>query len=269
MNQQNQVGFLGQLKIACFQPRKYKSLLEKKTASHIRYFAVLFLFLMLVEAVIPFAAWNVSVGGFKNLFLNRVPEFKLENGTMEMESPISFDINGVLHVQVDSDKESFAAKDFEEVYQEEFLISKNNIMIKIGGQMSEVKLSSLKDVTMTNQDLVEWIPFINGMLVMYFVMTLLTEIIQYVVMAMAFGLFCRAGVRTPDGRFLSIKEAFIIGMYAKSLFAILSSFNFCLGYLISSFWMMMISVAGTIDYIYRAQLFILQPDLGKNNINNV
>lgn len=263
MEQQNQIGFFGQLKIACFQPRKYKSILEKKTSSHVRYFALVFLFLVLVKMVIPFAAWDMSVGGFKNLFLNRVPEFKLENGTMNMASPISFDVAGVLRVQVNSDKDAFTAKDFEEVYQEEFLISKNNIMIKVGGQMSNLELSSVKDVTMTNQDLVELLPFIHGMVVMYFLMSLLTEIIQYVVMAMAFGMFCRAGVRTKDGKYLTIKEAFIIGMYAKTLFAILTGLNFCLGYLISSFWMMMISVAGTIDYIYRAELWILQPELGK------
>ncbi|MDD7114821.1 MAG: DUF1189 family protein [Lachnospiraceae bacterium] len=263
MNQQNQIGLLGQFKIACFQPRKYKTLLEKKTAGHIRYFVVFFLFLMLINAIVPFAAWYLSVGGFENLFLNRVPEFKLENGTMIMESPISFDIGGVLQVKVNSDKESFDAKDFDELYQEEFLISKNNIMIKVGGQMTNVELSSIKDMTMTNQDLVELIPYIDGMLVIYFLMSLLSEMIQYIIMALAFGLFCRAGVKAKDGRFLSIKEAFIISMYAKSLFAIVSGLNFCLGYLISSFWMMMISVAGTIDYIYRAELWLLQPEPGK------
>lgn len=261
MNQENQIGFFGQLKIACFQPRRYKSLLEKKTGSHVRYFIVLFLLLVLVDTVIPFAAWNVSVGGFRNLFLERVPEFKLAEGEMTIASPISFDIGGVLHVTVDSEKESYTAKDFKEEYQEEFLISKNNIMIKVGQNMSNVELSSLKDVTMTNQDLVEMIPLIKGMLVMYFVLSLLAKVLQYVIVGVAFGLFCRAGVRTTDGKFLSVREAIIIGLYAKTFFAILTSLNICLGYLISSFWMMMLSVFGTIDYIYRAELWMLQPEL--------
>ena len=260
MNQENQIGFFGQLKIACFQPRKYKSLLEKKTGNHVRFFIVLFLFLVFVETVIPFAAWNASVGGFRNLFLNRVPEFKLADGEMTIASPISFDIGGILHVTVNSDKEAFSAKDFQEEYQEEFLISKTNIMIKIGQNMSNVELSSLKDMTMTNQDLVEMFPFIKGMLIMYFVISLLAKVIQYLLAALIFGLFCRTGVRSPDGKFLSIRDAFVIGLYAKTFFAILTSLNICLGYLISSFWMMMLSVFGTIDYIYRAELWILQPE---------
>lgn len=261
MNQENQIGFFGQLKIACFRPGKYKALLEKNAGSHIRYFTVLFLFLVFVETVIPFAAWDVSVGGLENLFLNRVPEFHLAEGEMNMASPISFDIGGVLHVTVNSDKEEFSAKDYKEEYQEEFLISKTNIMIKIGQNISDVKLNSLKDVVMTNQELVEMIPFIRGMLVIYFVLALLSKAIQYIFVALMFGLFCRSGVRNADGRFLSVREAFVIGLYAKTIFAIFTSLNICLGYLISSFWMMMISVAGTIDYIYRAEHWLLQPKL--------
>ena len=36
------------------------------------------MFLVFIENVIPFAAWTASVGGFENLFLERIPGFTLE-----------------------------------------------------------------------------------------------------------------------------------------------------------------------------------------------
>ena len=85
MNQENQVGFFRRYFIACFQPGKYKLLLEKKTGSHVIYMILLVAFLLIVDTLIPFGAWMTSVGGFRNLFLNRLPAFTLEDGTFDYD----------------------------------------------------------------------------------------------------------------------------------------------------------------------------------------
>ena len=87
MNQENQVGFFRRYFIACFQPGKYKLLLEKKTGSHVIYMILLVAFLLIVDTLIPFGAWMTSVGGFRNLFLNRLPAFTLEDGTLRLSRP--------------------------------------------------------------------------------------------------------------------------------------------------------------------------------------
>ena len=72
----------------CLHPSQYKELIKKKKGAFVGYVAVLVMFLVLIENVIPFAAWTASVGGLENLVLNRIPKFTLEKGYFQSESPI-------------------------------------------------------------------------------------------------------------------------------------------------------------------------------------
>lgn len=47
------------------------------------------------------------MGGFENLFLERIPGFTLEKGEFHSESPIDFTIGGVVRVKADSSVEQF------------------------------------------------------------------------------------------------------------------------------------------------------------------
>ena len=80
MQQESKIGFLWQYVIACIHPSQYKELIKKKKGAFVGYVAVLVMFLVLIENVIPFAAWTASVGGLENLVLNRIPKFTLEKG---------------------------------------------------------------------------------------------------------------------------------------------------------------------------------------------
>lgn len=259
MDQDKQTGFFRQYYIACFQPRNYKTLLEKKTGHHVMYVFLLMVFLFLIDTIIPFGAWTASVGGFKNLFLNRLPEFTMENGTLHTEEPIDFTIGGIIRVQVDSSVEKFKESDFKVDYQEEILMSKTNLLMRVGKNVSEVSLNQLGGITVNNQTLVNAMPAIGAAMFMYFLFSLLSKTIQYLLMALAFGLICRAGVQSPEGKFVTIKQSFLIAIYAKTLFAIINSVNICLGYVLSSFWITMISVMTVTSYIYRAEISMLKP----------
>ena len=96
MQQESKIGFLWQYVIACIHPSQYKELIKKKKGAFVGYVAVLVMFLVLIENVIPFAAWTASVGGLENLVLNRIPKFTLEKGYFQSESPIDFTIGGVV-----------------------------------------------------------------------------------------------------------------------------------------------------------------------------
>ena len=55
-----------------------------------------------------------------------------------------------------------------------------------------------------------------------------------------------------------MKEAFLIAMYAKTLFALIESVNASLGYVIGSFWMTAVSIMVVMGYIYKAEASILK-----------
>ena len=96
MQQESKIGFLWQYVIACIHPSQYKELIKKKKGAFVGYVAVLVMFLVLIENVIPFAAWTASVGGLENLVLNRIPKFTLEKGYFQSESPIDFTIGEIV-----------------------------------------------------------------------------------------------------------------------------------------------------------------------------
>ena len=56
MQQESKIGFLWQYVIACIHPSQYKELIKKKKGAFVGYVAVLVMFLVLIENVIPFAA---------------------------------------------------------------------------------------------------------------------------------------------------------------------------------------------------------------------
>ena len=58
MQQESKIGFLWQYVIACIHPSQYKELIKKKKGAFVGYVAVLVMFLVLIENVIPFAAWT-------------------------------------------------------------------------------------------------------------------------------------------------------------------------------------------------------------------
>ena len=261
MSQENQTVFFRQYFIACFQPGKYKLLLEKKTGSHVLYLGLLLLFLLVVDTLIPFGAWTASVGGFRNLFMNRIPEFTLDNGTLTMESPLSFEIGSSIRVEINSGVEKFTQEDFDEEYLQEILVSKTNVLIRTGETGSELSLSALSGLYLDNQVLTAAIPAIMVMLLFYFIMIFISKAVQYLIVSLVYGLICRVGVRSPEGETLSIKDSFLIAVYAKTLFAIIGSVNASLGYIISSFWVSMISIVFVMSYMFKAEVSVLKPEV--------
>lgn len=137
--------------IACIHPSQYKELIKKKKGAFVGYVAVLVMFLVLIENVIPFAAWTASVGGLENLVLNRIPKFTLEKGYFQSESPIDFTIGGVVHIKADSSVEEFKESDFKSDYVQELLVGKKNILIKMPGGNQQIVLSQFKNWKLNNK----------------------------------------------------------------------------------------------------------------------
>ena len=231
MQQESKIGFLWQYVIACIHPSQYKELIKKKKGAFVGYVAVLVMFLVLIENVIPFAAWTASVGGLENLVLNRIPKFTLEKGYFQSESPIDFTIGGVVHIKADSSVEEFKESDFKSDYVQELLV--------------------------------EMLPAFYMFLVFYLVVLLITKAVQYLLVALAFALICRGSVRTTEGKIVSMAESFYIAVYARTLAAVIGSANIALGYMIDSFVLMIVTVFITMGFIMRGEISVLDPQPSK------
>ena len=226
MQQESKIGFLWQYVIACIHPSQYKELIKKKKGAFVGYVAVLVMFLVLIENVIPFAAWTASVGGLENLVLNRIPKFTLEKG--------------------------YAASSFG-----------NGEIIKMPSGKQVISLSQFKNWKLNNKGLAEMLPAFYMFLVFYLVVLLITKAVQYLLVALAFALICRGSVRTTEGKIVSMAESFYIAVYARTLAAVIGSANIALGYMIDSFVLMIVTVFITMGFIMRGEISVLDPQPSK------
>ena len=241
MQQESKIGFLWQYVIACVHPSQYKELIRKKKGAFIGYISVLIMFLVFIENVIPFAAWTASVGGFENLFLERIPGF----------------------VKADSSVEQFKESDFQSDYVQELLVGKKNILIKMPSGKQVISLSQFKNWRLNNQGLVEMLPALYMFLAFYLVVLLITKAVQYLLVALAFALICRGSVRRSDGKMVSMAESFYIAVYARTLAAIIGSVNAALGYRIDSMILMIVTVFITMGFIMRGEISVLDTQTSK------
>lgn len=257
MEEKIRYNFWDQIPIAFFKPQAYKCFLpiKKKFLAGFVLFVVALSFLL--EYGIPFAAWDVSVGGIENLITNGIPKFTLEGGVLNMESPMDINMNGVIHIAVNTDKENYSQKDMKEEYVEEILLSKNNMLIKHTSMVSEVKFADHQDFKMDNASLLELVPFIKGSFLFTGIFIFLTKIAMYLVSTLFFSILCRVGIRTKDGKTIGASEAFCFSIYGRSLFMILTSVNICLGYIINNFFVTIFGVFFTMRYIFRAEVSYL------------
>ena len=237
MQQESKIGFLWQYVIACIHPSQYKELIKKKKGAFVGYVAVLVMFLVLIENVIPFAAWT--------------------------ESPIDFTIGGVVHIKADSSVEEFKESDFKSDYVQELLVGKKNILIKMPGGNQQIVLSQFKNWKLNNKGLAEMLPAFYMFLVFYLVVLLITKAVQYLLVALAFALICRGSVRTTEGKIVSMAESFYIAVYARTLAAVIGSANIALGYMIDSFVLMIVTVFITMGFIMRGEISVLDPQPSK------
>lgn len=257
MKEKKKVGGLERFYIACFQPSRYKELLDEKTGYHVLYVIGIVFLLVIIETVIPFFAWDLSVGGMESLILERLPAFTVENGKMTIAQPVEFDLSGILHVKADSGVDQYQKKDFDDRYQEELLFSGSNLMMKMGDRVMDISMSDISQEKVDNQALVRLIPWFRILLMVYFFSSYLAKAAEYMVAALFFALICRAAIRTPDGKYVNLKGTIVIAIYAKTLFTLIRSVNTCLGKPFNETLVLIMGTFGTVLFIDRAEAAVL------------
>ncbi|MBQ9155297.1 MAG: DUF1189 family protein [Eubacterium sp.] len=258
MQQEIKTGGLERFFIACFRPGRYEELLKARTARHVIYVCLIVLLQVLIETVIPFSAWDLSVGGLNHLITDRLPAFTIENGSMEIEQPIEVELMGVIRFKADSGVDSYSRDDLSADYQEEILCSKGNLLLKMNGRVMDIPVTELSSGRIDNKSLAEALPVLRIFLGIYLISTFFVKIGVYMLAAIFFAILCRAAIRTPDGKFVTLKGTLVIAIYAKTLFTLLGSVNICLGAPIAQTLVLIAGTFGTMLFIDRAEAAVLK-----------
>ncbi len=257
MEENIRYGFWDQFPISFFQPKKYKVLLPVKKRILIPFILIIVGLTFFMETLMPFAAWDISMGGFDNVIENTVPKFKLENGILDMDGPLEMNLSNAIHLKVNSEVEEFSKKDLQEKYVEEILISRTNFVFKHNQMVSVMKLSDL-GIKGDNQTLMSLVPTFKLAAFLCFITFYIIDLGRYLIFLLFFAMLFR--MRTREGKRISFGESFAITAYARAPFALLTSVNMALGYVINSLAVTVVGVFLTIRYIYWAQASILKED---------
>ena len=259
---ENSVTFTSQYVIACFFPSRYRELIEDKKHSLKVYTLVLVLLLTLIANVIPFLAWDASVGGLDNLLRNRLPAFRIHDGIMDCDQSLSFALGNVCFVKVDAGVESFSSSDVkEEGYA--FYFSRTNMVLNSGGVSREVAYRDLGVDEINNDTLVSLLPIYRISLGLSMIAIYIVTLLQYLAMTLFFALLCRGLVKDPGGDRLPFGTTFAIVVYARTLFVLIQNVGIALGYPMNGLIVELILVCATFSHIFRGQASVLKIDLKK------
>ena len=103
------VSVIEQLRISIMRPMQLIGLAGLSVGRFVRYCLFMGLLIEFMLYVIPVAATIIHFGGFRNLFLNKIPDFTVSNGVLKADEPFKINL-GTYEIVVDT-KESAVPKD--------------------------------------------------------------------------------------------------------------------------------------------------------------
>ena len=232
----------------------YIDMIRLRTGKSVKYIISLMVLVAVMTAVIPTVAAIVTFGGFENLFLNKIPAFRMENGELKAEKMFDIDISGV-HFYVDTGSEFVDNSVFDDdsVY---IAIGSRTMrgVYKMSGVVTDFYRMSLSEILpdgFDNQALAAQIPAIYLALFMNFILVILQNGIKYSLLALIY-MIMTVPICKRTGLMLSKYQIFMLCFYAQTLGILLVNINAALGYLLPSFLFSMIGIFATFRYISAA-----------------
>lgn len=250
----DKIGFWQQIAYAITKAGKYIDMVQLRTGKSVKYVLLLMLLVSIMVYAVPTAATIAAFGGFQNLFLNKIPSFRMEAGELKSEEPFDIDISGI-HFYVDTDADMIPNNVFED----------NSVYIAIGSKTARVvfteadfvsefnrfRLSDVFPEGFDNKGLAQLSPYLYLSLVLNFVMVIIQYLVKYSFLALIYMILAWA-INKTTGLMLTKKQVFMLCMYAQTLGILLVNINAAFGYILPPLLMSIIGVFATSQYISAA-----------------
>lgn len=229
MDKSEKISWFEQFKIACLKPSQYKRLLDLTKGRVILFLAVITLITTILGYGMDVAGFNVSVGGWKNFIMNRLPAFELKDGTLKVDRQMDFEIAGV-HFIADTSKDKVSLNDLNSKYAMEMAFAKDEMIIKnaaVGNMLNKVSFHKLKNVVFNNQAMTAMIPMIHVFVVIMFFSKWIANIISYLTIAIFITMLAYFNQKTRLDRKkkedVSFGKIFKLSIYARVIFQLIET----------------------------------------------
>ena len=235
MDKSEKISWFEQFKIACLKPSQYKRLLNLAKGKVILFLAAITLITTILGYGMDVAGFTVSVGGWKNFILNRLPAFELKDGTLSVDQEMDFEIGGV-HFVADTSKDKVSTEDLSNKYQMELVFAKNEMVVKntaVGNMMNTFSFKNMKNVQVNNQAMLSMVPMIRIFIVIMFFTQWIANIISYLTVCIFITMLTYFNQRTRMDRKnredVSFGKIFKLSIYARVIFELVETIGVTAG----------------------------------------
>lgn len=230
---ENKMSMADRFVTAMFLPKEYSKLLQLKTSKVAGYLVLLLFLIAFIQYAIPALGALAGMGGVKDIILNQIPEFSLENGVFELgEVYEKKDENMGVYILVDTSKKTVSKEDVPEDMMEAILVSKNNMIVYnnvtgLGSNYAEEKFATYKDITINNQTIADASGVIYFILGCVFVILLIGVVVKYFFMALFYSVIMYLLSKTMMMD-LTFGRVYKIALFAMSIGAIVVAVSYCI-----------------------------------------
>lgn len=235
MDKSEKISWFEQFKIACSKPSQYKRLLDLTKGKVILFLAVITLITTILGYGIDVAGFNVSVGGWKNFIMNRLPAFELRDGRLTVDRQMDFEIAGI-HFTADTSKDKVDTGDFNNEYSMEMSFAKDEMVVKntaVGNMLNKISFKNFKNVVFDNQAMTAMIPMIHIFVVIMFFSQWIANIISYLTIAVFITMLVYFNQKTRLDRKnkgdVSFGKIFKLSIYARVIFQLVETIGVTAG----------------------------------------
>jgi hypothetical protein len=238
---------------------KELALVSVKSSSRFIGYVIFMSFLVsLMIFAVPTASKITSFGGFKNLFMNKVPAFEYTDGTLKADKAFEMKLSNV-NIIMDTKVNEFVFGNFE----------REGIYIAIGAKnIKMVTITDIKDDSsyqevysypnslvlmdeMNNMTLVKMRPFFYIMIFFIFMFSTALAAGKYLLAALFYA-FIFKSLTSVSKLPMTFLDSFHMCFYAQTLGIILVNMNMALGNLVSPLIASAIGIVITVVIIHKA-----------------
>ena len=229
---------IDQIAVAVSSPSNYKKLTELRLRRTILYFIILIFLLAFMRMGISTLVYICNIGGFKNLILNTVPEFSVEDGKLYMADKMELDIGEGVVMYVDTDLEEITLDDLEDSTDIYIAMGQTNVMIGIKSGIYEqeylnVAISDMFYDGLNNETLSQMVPVFYISIAIAFICTMIGQLISILFLALIIFIVGRAVAKRLENK-LPYGKVYLVCMYSLSLPMLLMRANEAAGYFLPS-----------------------------------
>ncbi|MDE6626185.1 MAG: DUF1189 domain-containing protein [Lachnospiraceae bacterium] len=218
---------------AMFLPKEYEKLLRLSAGKLVGFVALLILLVTVIRYAVPTLGAIAGMGGVKNIIMNEVPDFKLENGVFTLGERLerTDEINGIYMV-VDTSVDKYTSEDVPPNMIEAIMVSKSNMLVynQVAGvseMMQDSPFSDFQGITLSNKIVAGQSHVIYFCLGIILVMMYFVEVIKYIGAGLFYAILMNLMVRAMMVE-TTFGEVYKMSLYAQAVGVIVNAVMCCI-----------------------------------------